>query len=275
MSLAILDFDGASTFSNPRVLFTPAGGRPGHVLVVLPEQRRHRVRDRALESRGVLGLHLEQNTGELWWVDVASGTAHRLDALDGYSPGGSVYLPNNASPGANTHTSAQDATLNYEPTVNPIASGGYAWVVFTSRRMYGNVAQLGPWVSDPRNYAWLDDGQVTDKKLWVAAVDLNAAPGTDPSHPAFYLPAQELHAGNCARLLERRACRADGQSCQTGDQCCGGYCQPGEAGLVCSATMPSCSADYDKCTTTSDCCGAQQGITCINSICTVSQPPAK
>ncbi len=31
-----------------------------------------------------------------------------------------------------------DTTLNYEPTVLPVVSGGYAWVVFTSRRLYGN-----------------------------------------------------------------------------------------------------------------------------------------
>ena len=140
--------------------------------------------------------------------------------------------------------------------------------------MYGNVAQLPPWTSDPRNYQWLD--QVTDKKLWVAAVDLNAPPGTDPSHPAFYLPAQELHAGNSRGYWSVEACRADGSSCQTGDQCCGGYCQPGaDGGLVCSAQMPACSAQYDKCTTDSDCCGFQQGITCINNVCSVSQPPAK
>jgi hypothetical protein len=211
------------------------------------------------------------NTGELWWVDVASGMAHRLDQLNGYGATGNIYLPDNAG-GAATHSAAQDVTLNYEPTVNPIASGGYAWVVFTSRRMYGNVAQLTPWVSDPRQYPWLQ--QVTDKKLWVAAIDLNASPGTDPSHPAFYLPAQELHAGNARGYWSVEACRADGQSCQTGDQCCGGYCQPGDGGgLVCSSQMPSCSGQYEKCSTTSDCCGAAQGVTCVNNVCSLSQPP--
>ena len=109
--------------------------------------------------------------------------------------------------------------------MNPIASGGYAWVVFTSRRMYGNVAQIGPWVSDPRHYPWQD--QITDKKLWVAAVDLNGKPGTDPSHPAFYLPAQELHAGNARGYWTVEPCRGDGQGCMTGDQCCAGFCEAG------------------------------------------------
>jgi hypothetical protein len=212
------------------------------------------------------------NTAELWWLDVASGMAHRLDALNGYLANQMVYLP---SPGgtAPLHTPAQDATLNYEPTVNPIASGGYAWVVFTSRRMYGNVAQIAPWSSDPRNYPWVD--QITDKKLWVAAVDLNGTPGTDPSHPAFYLPAQELHAGNARGYWTVEPCRADGQSCATGDQCCGGFCEAGpDGGLECTTQAPACSALYDKCTTAADCCASSSGtVECINGVCSVAGPP--
>jgi hypothetical protein len=272
VSLAALDFDGTSAFSNPRVLYTPPGGTSVTYSSFLPNSAGIVFELELSNPAGQWGFTWSGNTGELWWVDVGTGMGQRLDQLNGYA-GGNVYLPNNVK-GSNTHTSAQDATLNYEPTVNPIASGGYAWVVFTSRRMYGNVAQLGPWVSDPRHYPWLD--QVTDKKLWVAAVDLNAPPGTDPSHPAFYLPAQELHAGNSRGYWTVEACHADGQSCQTGDQCCGGYCQPGaDGGLTCSSQMPACSAQYDKCTKDSDCCGFQQGITCINSVCSVSQPPAK
>src|SRR5439155_18611579 len=33
--------------------------------------------------------------------------------------------------------SADSSHLNYAPTVNPIAEGGYAWVVFTSPRDHG------------------------------------------------------------------------------------------------------------------------------------------
>jgi hypothetical protein len=272
VSLGLLDFDGVSAFSNPRVLYTPPGGTSVTYSSFLPNSAGVVFETELSNPSGQWGFTWNQNTGELWWVDVASGMGHRLDQLNGYS-GGNVYLPNNAT-GMKTHTSAQDATLNYEPTVNPIASGGYAWVVFTSRRMYGNVAQIDPWTSDPRNYPWLD--QVTDKKLWVAAVDLNAAPGTDPSHPAFYLPAQELHAGNSRGYWTVEACRPDGRSCQTGDQCCGGYCQPSaDGGLTCSSQKPVCAAQYDKCTKDSDCCGFGQGITCINNVCSESHPPAK
>jgi hypothetical protein len=280
-SLGLLDFDGVSAFSNPRVPYTPASGTSVTYSSFLPNSAGVAFEIELANATGSWaftwgnGNGSTGNTGELWWLDTASGMAHRLDQLNGYASGAAVYLPGNqAGAGAKTHTAAQDATVNYEPTVNPIATGGYAWVVFTSRRMYGNVAQLAPWTSDPRKYAWLD--QITDKKLWVAAVDLNAPPGTDPSHPAFYLPGQEIHAGNSRGYWSVEACVADGTSCKTGAQCCGGYCQPsGDGGLNCSSQMPACSAQYDKCMTDSDCCGAQQGITCINHVCSVSQPPAK
>jgi hypothetical protein len=199
---------------------------------------------------------------------VATSKAHRLDQLDGYTAAGSNYLPTPTSDSDGGHTPAQDATLNYEPTVNPIASGGYAWVVFTTRRMYGSVAESSPWDSDPRHFPWLD--VVTDKKLWVAAVDLNAAPGTDASHPAFYLPAQELHAGNARGYWTVAPCRPDGQTCMSGDQCCGGYCEPGaDGGLVCTNAPPNtnCSQPQERCSTSSDCCDATN--ICIDGYCSI------
>jgi len=277
ISLGILDFDGVSVFANPRVLYTPANSNGGNPSVTyssfFPNSAGIVFELELSNPSNSWGYTWNKNTAELWWVDVASGIAHRLDQLNGYDAMGNIVLPSPAPPdaGAPTHTPAQDVTLNYEPTVNPVASGGYAWVVFTSRRMYGNVAQINPWTSDPRSYPWLD--QVTDKKLWVAAIDLSATPGTDPSHPAFYLPAQELHAGNSRGYWSVAACRANGQSCITGTQCCGGYCQPGEGGLVCSSQMPMCSGTYEKCTQTSDCCGAGQGITCVNMVCTQTEVP--
>ncbi len=204
--------------------------------------------------------------GEIWWTDVASATQHRLDALDGYNRDGTAYLP--AGP-----DHAADATLNYEPTVNPAASGGYAWVIFTSRRLYGNVATIDPFSSDPRSYDYVH--QVTTKKLWVAAIDLSAPPGSDPSHPAFYLPAQELHAGNARGYWVLDPCLADGAACQSGDQCCGGYCQPtGAAGaLVCADQTPTCSQVGDKCARASDCC--DPAAQCINDFCSSTTPPSR
>lgn len=190
--------------------------------------------------------------GELWWVDVATGQARRLDAANGVG---------HAPTGPEGHN--DDATLNYEPSVAPIPSGGYAWVIFTSRRLYGNVATINPYWSDPRYH---DISQTpTPKKLWVAAIDLNAAPGADPSHPAFYLPAQELLAGNSRGYWALEPCLADGLGCESGDQCCGGFCRgEGEgAPLECRSSGGGCSQEFERCEADADCCGG----TCTNRRC--------
>ena len=200
---------------------------------------------------------------ELWWLDLKTKTAKPLDNLNGKIAGVS-YLPT----GLNQHD--DDTTLNYEPTVNPVPSGGYAWVVFTSRRLYGNVATINPFYSDPRYHDLTSTP--TPKKLWVAAIDLNAPPGTDPSHPAFYLPAQELLAGNSRGYWVVDPCHSDGTTCETGDECCGGFCRPGAGGaLVCTATVPACAQEFEKCTTSSDCCNSP-AIQCINERCALPLP---
>jgi hypothetical protein len=271
ISLAMLDFNaGSKAFSNAQKLYTPGNSKqPVTYSSFLPNSAGVIFEIELTNPTGNFGFTWNGgtvgavgNTGELWWVDVASKQAHRLDQLNGANG------PNDG-PGSH-HPPGLDPTLNYEPTINPIVSGGYAWVVFTSRRMYGNVANDDPWKSDPRLYD--ATAIITDKKLWVAAIDLNAKPGSDPSHPAFYLPAQEIHAGNSRGYWTVDPCHADGTSCNTGDECCGGYCQAANGGLVCSSTVPTCAAEFDKCNTTADCCGAIMGITCINHICTQGVP---
>jgi hypothetical protein len=216
---------------------------------------------------------------ELWWTTLgATPKAARLDALNGRA-NGATYLPilpnNHGIAGATDprssydETGQDDSTLDYEPTVLPIVSGGYAWVVFTSRRAYGNQLGAVPWQSWPPDYDTTSLAQATVKKLWVAAIDLNAAPGSDPSHPAFYLPAQEILAGNSRGFWVLDPCKPDGSSCMSGDQCCNGYCEPnGDGGaLVCSNAPPMshCSMPQEKCTTAADCCDATN--LCINGFC--------
>jgi hypothetical protein len=254
-SLGAMEFDlAAKTFSNLRVIHTPAGGLPVAWSSFLPTNDAV-VFEIETASTTEYGFTRDGIRGELWWVDLATKTATRLDKLNGLG-----FVPT----GPNNHD--DDTTVNYEPTVSPIASGGYAWVVFTSRRLYGNVATIDPWLSDPRNYDMT--AAVTTKKLWVAAIDLGAAPGTDPSHPAFYVPAQEILAGNSRGFWSLDACHPDGVDCQTGDECCGGYCQPTDGGLECTSTPPTCAGEYERCTTDTDCCGYGQGISCINGFCT-------
>jgi hypothetical protein len=219
------------------------------------------------------------------WTNVTDATkVTPLNQLNGKDASGAVYLPKLATPSSLGCTAdgqvvgsidadhGDDANLNYEPTVAPVAAGGYVWVVFTSRRMYGNEAEIPPFCSDPRGVDLVTN--VTTKKLWVAAVDLGAAPGADVSHPAFYLPAQELLAGNSRAFWVLDPCKSDGLGCTSGDQCCNGYCEPNGAGgaLVCSNTPPDsrCSQLSEKCTTPADCCDTTN--VCLNGFCSLKGP---
>lgn len=271
-SLAWMPFDLATkAFGAIDVLYTPpAAGHtavwpsftPTNDAVVFQVETKNNGRDfggTRSTCDGTGACNDDGARGELWWVDLKTKTARRLDKLNGLG-----YLPQ----GAAAH--GDDATLNYEPTVNPVPSGGYAWVVFTSRRLYGNVATINPWSSDPR---FRDlTSTPTPKKLWVAAIDLNAPAGTDPSHPAFYLPAQELLAGNSRGYWVVDPCKQDGSGCETGDECCNGYCRPGTGGaLVCTSTVPTCAEEFEKCTKASDCCGAP-AVDCVGGRCAVTGP---
>jgi hypothetical protein len=227
------------------------------------------------------------SAAQIAWTNVTDA-AHvtTLNQLNGLDAAGNSYLPSLATPvsiacndaagnqvGSTNANHADDVHMNYEPTVNPVASGGYAWVIFTSRRMYGNEITLPPFCSDPRGVDLMQN--ITPKKLWVAAIDLNAAPGTDASHPAFYLPAQELLAGNSRAFWVLDPCRADGNGCDSGDECCNGYCEAdgSDGGLICSNTPPEgqCSAVGDKCSTAANCCDPTNQ--CVNGFCTVANPP--
>ena len=205
---------------------------------------------------------------EIWWVDVATRTASRLDELNGKASGTS-YLPTLA---ANLHT--DDTVLNYEPTVNPVPGGGYAWVVFTSRRLYGNIATIPPYWSDPR---FIDlSSTPTTKKLWVAAIDLTGKVGTDVSHPAFYLPAQELLAGNSRGYWVVDPCEPNGMTCATGRRVLRRVLRGRGRGLRVQRPAARVRGTLnDKCTTASQCCGVTQGTQCINGRCAEPVPPTQ
>jgi hypothetical protein len=172
-----------------------------------------------------------------------------------------------------------DYRTNYLPSVAPTNAGGMSWVVFTSRRMYGNVAYQNGWDAEPGYGCY--SGGVPSKKLWIAAIDSTWTPGSDPSHPAFYLPGQELAAGNSDGYWVNEACGVVGDDCESDDDCCNGT--GGSATTQCrvlsTATFPpvrqcenrsTCAYSGASCTTTADCCA---GLTCPTGggLC-VSQP---
>ncbi|MEO6951232.1 MAG: hypothetical protein ABI321_05410 [Polyangia bacterium] len=266
-------------FSNEQTLYTPANneaaGYPGFLpdnsAVVFEHQIKHGG-DTVVTTRSCA-------RSELYWNKTGMNVA--LDAANGHT-GAASYLPTAAmnhgiyqagDPRCGDTTATWDDTsLNYEPTVLPVIEGGYAWVVFTSRRLYGNQLTQYPYNSWPADYDTTSLAQAPVKKLWVTAIDLNAAPGTDPSHPAFYLPAQEILAGNSRGFWVLDPCKSDGLSCASGDQCCNGFCEPDPGNpksLVCGNTAV-CANVQDKCTTAADCCDASN--TCVNGFCAAAPP---
>ncbi|HEX3867326.1 MAG TPA: hypothetical protein VHV78_11265 [Gemmatimonadaceae bacterium] len=287
--LYVMSFDKtSSTFSSP-VLVADDTGQPSATQpswpAFFPDNKSlvyHQQTIKSIEDN--LATRAGSHAQIYWTSGNSAADVTPLDALNGKG-----YLPKLATPSTMSCTAdgyqvaagppgngaitnpdldhGDDADLNYEPTVLPVGAGGYAWVIFTSRRLYGNEATIPPFCSDPRGVDLIQN--ITTKKLWVAAVDLSQAPGVDSSHPAFYLPAQELLAGNARGFWALDPCLSDGSSCSSGDQCCNGYCEAGGSGaLVCSQSTNSCSAVGDKCESAANCCDPTNA--CLNGFCAVN-----
>ncbi len=231
-TLVMMDFDLASkTFSNPKQLFHDDTKFPGWPFFT-PDGKQ------VIFSLGNANNYASElpPTGdlvyaaELYVIDVASATSHRLDETSGYDSTGKEYLP---FPG-------RDENLDFYPTINPVSAGGYFWTYFTSRRAYGN---LYP----GNNKQGAKD--IGTKAIWVSAIDIDPAPGTDPSHPAFYLPGQELGSGNIRAFAVLAPCTGDGSACESGVDCCGGSCTMGKCG-----PPNTCAGENDRCTPTVKCC---------------------
>jgi hypothetical protein len=252
-TLAVMDFDRASNkFSNLKAVWNDPVRFPGWPFFLPDVQENQQELNRVRGKRVVFALGdfpdfatqeqpqgLSPHVSDLWWLDVDSGMAAPLARANGIDPGGAVMLP----------YGERDAHKNYIPTVSPVAAGGYFWVFFTSKRNYGNL-----FIGDPPEI------NAEAKKIWVAAIDIDAAPGTDPSHPAFFLPGQELESGNIRAFAALEPCRNDGDSCETGIDCCCGFCIEGQCGC-----RQGCAMLDEKCETAADCC--DPNAACIGGFC--------
>ncbi|HTB72576.1 MAG TPA: hypothetical protein VK762_05015 [Polyangiaceae bacterium] len=178
------------------------------------------------------------NSSQLYIVSAAGGTAQRLDGASGYA-GGQTYLP----------AGSADNNLDFYPNVSPVASGGYFWVYFTSRRSYGNLYSHG-------------SADVGSKAIWMAAIDIGVMSGHDPSHPAFYLPGQELGSGAVRATAVLAPCASNGASCTSGFDCCGGTCTAGQC-----APPSGCSIENNRCSNSADCCDDPTPLRCIGGYC--------
>jgi hypothetical protein len=289
--LAMMDFAPTTkTFSNLRILHAPSGTDTypdywpsffpldaGGALdgVVFEREILNNGRDFAATRSTCDGTGTCNNSGteaELWWASTdSSPTAARMVNANG---------PTLTT--ANAHSI--DPITNYEPTVLPVLTGGYAWMVFTSRRVFGNVATINPYWSDPR-YQNLTV-QPTTKKLWVAAINVNAPEGTDPSFSAFYLPGQELLAGNSRGYYVLNSCAPAGlptSTCTSDLDCCGApttaRCvvdtgtptNPPSEHCIAVPSSTSCAPDGTSCALVA-CCGALTGSQCVSNVCTAPPP---
>ncbi len=260
-ALAVMDFDRATnTFSGTREIFrdpTQYVGWPFFMPDVVEQQVQGEVTATPSAARGkravfALGavcdfvtqdqpFGVNPHPSDLWWVDVDSGMASPLDQANGLDAQGNPA----------TAYGERDAHKNYLPTVSPVAAGGYFWVFFTSKRNYGNLFILDP-----------PETQAEGKKIWVAALDINAPPGTDPSHPAFFLPGQELESGNIRAFAALEPCRDNAAACETGIDCCCGFCIEG----ACACKPEDKCAEIDeKCEVAADCCDPI--ASCIGGFC--------
>jgi hypothetical protein len=243
--LALMAYDSAAQkFSNYQVLATPSMGRHYSWPAFTPDGKYVIFQDGTGEDLATWNWFGPQggNTGRIFAVDVQTKQVTYLTNLngDGYVPQG-----------------ARDLNKNYEPTIAPIASGGYFWVMFTSRRTYGNKLAETPDLT---------------KRLWVAAFSLNAQPGTDPSHPPFYIGGQELTSGNSRGFWALDPCKQDGEGCESGDECCNGFCNPtgDPPTFKCGPPDGSCSDEFEACERSADCCDPQ--LECIGGKCTQLPP---
>ena len=267
--LSVMDFDGKASppvFSNLRDLVTGAG--PGKAVAwptFLPDGQGiifHQ--GDSLDSDVFLGdaSPLGPQFAELRLVE-PDKTVKTLNAVNGRDATGTTYLP---------YGETAEGKMNYEPSVLPVPVGGYYWVLFTSRRTYGNT--ISPTSGDPPgNDPFGSEANPSPrKKIWIAAIDIDHAGKADPSHPAFYLPGQELHTANMRAFAALAPCKADTMSCETGADCCGGFCREtsraadGTPMLSCvPPPLNTCSNHLEPCMTAEDCCNPADQ--CISGRC--------
>jgi len=198
-----------------------------------------------------------------------------LARLNGYDSSGNSYLP---------YGDAEEGHLDYEPSVLPVPVGGYYWVLFTSRRAYGNTIAPGGSVARGDDKWGKPQGEEESpsprKKIWLAPIDVDYPGKLDPSHPAIYLPGQELESGNMRAFAALQPCRGNGGSCESAAECCTGFCrQTGRTddGPVLQCVPPpdnACSQEDEPCAVAADCCNSLD--LCINKRCaspTPEEPP--
>ena len=247
--LVLYDFDQPSqAFTNPRTVLASGGAGAALAFPSLTPDSKWIVFQGGDYSRAKYGAN-QHGSDDLYVVAAQPGaTPIRLDGANGAG-----ILPTDSM------------HLNYAPTVSPIVAGGYYWVVFTSPRDYGN-RMVSPQQAPPGDATYSNH-----KQLWVTAIDTTVGAG-DPSHAAFWVPGQDASSANMFGYWTLAPCKdtlndAGPSTCQSGFECCSGFCRDTGQGFVCTNNPGGCSQVGEKCTTDSDCCGASSSLGCLAGIC--------
>lgn len=236
-TLAIMDFDAASrTASNRRTIHTDTTHQVGWPFF-LPDNRAVVFTRTSSPTHSGGGALVDPDArqqpaeidSDLYIADIAAGRTIMLAKAMGYDQeGGTPYVP----------FGEQDLHRHYYPTVSPVAAGGYFWVFFDTIRNYGNQGRI--------------------RQLWGAAVTIASDEFSyeeDPSHPPFYVTGQVFGTGNHRAFTALDPCRGDGESCESGIDCCSGFCTNGVCDLPerCSMVDEACTTDADCCDSTTSC----------------------
>ncbi len=145
---------------------------------------------------------------------------------------------------------ASSDNKSFNPVFAPQRAGGYYWLVFISRRDYGNTL-----VGTNR------------QQLWMTAIN-DPPSAADPSHPPFYMRGQEGCGLSENAYMAMEPCKAKGEGCATGADCCDGQCvKDANNTYVCGEPPPpgTCSQTGNSCTTAADCCNPADE--CVDKYC--------
>ena len=161
----------SGTWGAPVDLVPTAAGKNRYYPAYSPDSARV-VFDESTCNSGNTGGECDGDTdptATLWIVDAGGGTPIALDNAN--RPG--------VADGATT--TLTDSFPKWNPFVfkRDAAGGRLAWITLSSTRQYGLRSPPG-----------------SGTLLWMAAIDLDAPAGTDPSSPAFALPFQDVTTSN-------------------------------------------------------------------------------
>lgn len=170
--------------------------------------------------------------GDLWMTDVTGKTTKHLAT-----------------------TSSDNKTFN--PVFAPLRSGGFSWIVFITRRDYGN-RLVG----------------TNRQQIWITAID-DPPVAADPSHMPFYMRGQEDCGKSENAYYALDPCKKKGENCESGVDCCSGQCikDPNTKMYICGDPPANgCSGDGNACKVDGDCCDAPTSK-CVDGFC--QKPPPK